>query len=194
MAVAVAALVPVIILARVERLAKAAPVPEAVPAGAVPALGRLAMSAPPADRTEVIDELRQSVSELLGAERRLRGRDRRGPHGLSFSEVRALIALGREEDGTATAGALAKAADLNPATVTGLLDSLEERGIATRRRHEQDRRCVVVSLTDEGREKLAQAQAKWKSRLDEALVDLPDAEVLAAAGVLRRLAGVFDAV
>jgi EmrB/QacA subfamily drug resistance transporter len=39
MAVAVAALVPVIILARVERQAKRAPVPETVPAGAVPALG-----------------------------------------------------------------------------------------------------------------------------------------------------------
>ena len=153
------------------------------------------MSAPPAaDRTEVIDELRQSVSELLGAERRLRGRDRRGPHGLSFSEVRALIALGRSEGETATAGALAKAADLNPATVTALLDALEERGIATRRRAEDDRRCVVVSLTDEGREKLAEAQAKWKSRLDAALTDLPDDEVLAAAGVLRRLAGVFDSV
>ena len=39
MAVAVAALVPVIILARVERQAKRAAVPETVPAGAVPALG-----------------------------------------------------------------------------------------------------------------------------------------------------------
>jgi DNA-binding MarR family transcriptional regulator len=149
---------------------------------------------PAADRAAVIDELRRGVGELLGAERRLRGRDRQGPHGLSFSEVRALIALGRTEDGTATAGALAKAADLNPATVTGLLDSLEERGIATRRRAEQDRRCVVVSLTDEGRERLAEAQAKWQARLDDALADLPDEEVLAAADVLRRLAAVFDGV
>jgi len=153
------------------------------------------MSAPPvAERTAVIDELRRAVGELLGAERRLRGRDRRGAHGLSFSEVRALIALGRAEDGTATAGALAKAADLNPGTVTALLDSLEERGIATRRRAEEDRRCVVVSLTDEGREKLAEATAKWQARLDEALAGVPDDEVVAAAEVLRRLVGAFDSV
>jgi DNA-binding MarR family transcriptional regulator len=153
------------------------------------------MSAPPVtDRTAVIDELRRAVGELLGAERRLRGRDRRGAHGLSFSEVRALIALGRAEDGTATAGALAKAADLNPGTVTALLDSLEERGIATRRRAEEDRRCVVVSLTAEGREKLAEATAKWQARLDEALAGVPDDEVVAAAGVLRRLVGAFDSV
>ena len=78
--------------------------------------------------------------------------------------------------------------------MTALLDSLEERGIVDAPRARGRRRCVVVSLTDEGREKLAEAQAKWKSRLDAALADLPDDEVLAAAGVLRRLAGVFDAV
>jgi DNA-binding MarR family transcriptional regulator len=147
-----------------------------------------------ADRAEVIEELRRSVGELLGAERRLRGRDRRGPHGLSFSEVRALITLGKEQDATATAGDLAKAADLNPATVTALLDSLEERGIATRRRAEHDRRCVVVSLTAEGRRVLGEAQARWQARLDDALADLPQEDVAAGAVVLRRLAGIFDAM
>jgi DNA-binding MarR family transcriptional regulator len=147
-----------------------------------------------AGRKEAIEELRGSVSEFLGAERRLRGRDRRGPHGLSFSEVRALMTLGREEHATATAGALAKAADLNPATVTALLDSLEERGIATRRRDEQDRRCVVVTLTDEGRRVLEEATGRFQAKLDAALADLPERDVAAAAGVLRRLAGLFDAM
>jgi DNA-binding MarR family transcriptional regulator len=145
-----------------------------------------------ADRAQAIEELRRSVTELLGAERRLRGRDRRGPHGLTFAEVRALITLGREEHATATAGALAKAADLNPATVTALLDSLEERGIATRRRDEQDRRCVVVTLTDEGRRVLEVATERFQAKLDAALADLPESDVAAAAGVLRRLAGLFD--
>jgi DNA-binding MarR family transcriptional regulator len=111
---------------------------------------------------------------------------------MSFSEVRALITLGKQEDATATAGELAKAAELNPATVTALLDSLEERGIARRRRAEHDRRCVVVTLTDEGREVLAEATARWQAKIEAALADLPDAEVAAAAGVLRRLAGLFD--
>ena len=146
----------------------------------------------PVHRPEVIDELRRSFGELVGAERRLRGRDRRGPHGLSFAEVRALMTLGREKDATTTAGALARAADLNPATVTALLDSLEARGIATRRRAEQDRRCVLVTLTDEGRRVLAEATATWQARLDRALADVPEADVAAASGVLRRLAVLFD--
>ena len=149
---------------------------------------------PAADRTEVIEDLRRSMGELLGAERRLRGRDRRGPHGLSFSEVRALVTLAKEHDGPVTAGALAKAADLNPASITALLDSLEERGIARRERDATDRRCVVVTLTDEGREVLGVATAKWQAKLDAALADLPEADVAAAAVVLRRLAGLFDGV
>jgi DNA-binding MarR family transcriptional regulator len=143
---------------------------------------------------QVIGELRRSVGELLGAERRLRGRDRRGPQGLSFSEVRALIALGEQEDASATAGALAKAAELTPASVTALLDSLEERGIATRRRDEHDRRCVVVTLTAEGHEVLVEARARWHAKLDAALADLPETDVAAAADVLRRLAALFDAM
>jgi DNA-binding MarR family transcriptional regulator len=152
------------------------------------------MSTAAASREVAIEDLRKALGELLGAERRLRGRDRPGPTGLKFSEVRALIALGREADATATAGALAKAADLNPATVTAILDSLEERGIARRSRDEHDRRCVVVSLTEEGRKVLADANARWQSRLDEAMADLPDADVAVAAGVLRRLAAVFESV
>jgi DNA-binding MarR family transcriptional regulator len=143
-------------------------------------------------REAAIEDLRKALGELLGAERRLRGRDRPGTHGMKFSEVRALVALGREPDATATAGQLAKAADLNPASVTALLDSLEERGIASRRRAEHDRRCVVVSLTDEGRRMFAEATARWQARLDEATADLADSDVEAASRVLRRLAGLFD--
>ena len=140
------------------------------------------MSAAPAPaRTEAIEELRRSLGELLGAERRLRGRDRRGPSGLTFSETRALIALGKEEDATATAGALAKAADLNPASITAILDALEERGIAHRTRAEHDRRCVVVSLTEEGWRQLREAQARWQRKLDASLGDLSDEQVGAAA-------------
>lgn len=41
------------------------------------------------------------------------------------------------------------------ATVTGLLDTLESRGLARRRPHPGDRRSVLVEITDEGRRLLA---------------------------------------
>ncbi len=53
--------------------------------------------------------------------------------------------------GGGRAGQLAKAADLTPASVTAMLDGLEQRGMVQRRRSEQDRRVVFVSLTPAGR-------------------------------------------
>jgi MarR family transcriptional regulator, organic hydroperoxide resistance regulator len=141
-------------------------------------------------RDAAVEELRRALGQFLGAERRLRARDRRGPTGLSFSEVRALIQLGRAEE--ATAGELARAADVGPATMTGLLDGLEERGIVTRRRGEADRRCVVVTLTDEGRRILDEATARWQGKLDAMVGDVAPEDVAMAAEVLRRLAGLFD--
>jgi len=49
--------------------------------------------------------------------------------------------------GETSAGELARAASLSQATVTGILDRLEERELVTRRRSEDDRRVVVVRPT-----------------------------------------------
>ena len=58
-------------------------------------------------------ELRAAFAELIGADRRLRGRDPRGPGELSTAQVRALIQLAKDEQ--VTAGELAKRAELAPA-------------------------------------------------------------------------------
>lgn len=44
-----------------------------------------------------------------------------------------------------------------PSTLTIGLDVLERKGFITRTRPEEDRRCVVVGLTEAGKQKLAQA-------------------------------------
>ena len=55
---------------------------------------------------------------------------------MTYAQSRALIALA-ESGGTGadvSAGQLAKAADLHPATVTAMLDLLEDEGLVVRRR------------------------------------------------------------
>jgi DNA-binding MarR family transcriptional regulator len=47
---------------------------------------------------------------------------------------------------------LAVEADITKGTLTGVVDTLERRELVTRRRREDDRRLVEVSLTDDGRE------------------------------------------
>ncbi len=50
-----------------------------------------------------------------------------------------------------TAGELATAVGLTPGAVTTVLDRLEDRGFVARRRDPDDRRRVIVDLTDEAR-------------------------------------------
>jgi MarR family transcriptional regulator, organic hydroperoxide resistance regulator len=141
--------------------------------------------------TEGTEDVRLAFVELMGAERRLRARDQKcGPGDLTQAQIRALFKLDLE--GEATAGDLAKAAELSPASVSAMLDHLERDGIVERRRSETDRRVVVVSLTASGRALLAEKRERWRARGREALAGLSDAELHAAADVMRRMAAMLD--
>ncbi len=62
--------------------------------------------------------------------------------------------IGRNET---SVGALAKAASLSQATVTGILDRLETRGFVERRRGDNDKRQVFVRATRAGTRMLQHA-------------------------------------
>lgn len=137
-------------------------------------------------------DVRAAMSELLAAERRLRGRDPHRPGELSNSQVRALVQLERGE--ACTAGELAKRADLSPASMTAMLDQLEETGFIERRRSAKDRRQVIVSLTDAGHEALAVKRARIDAKTRELLQEYSEAELEIAARVMRSMAGVLDSL
>ena len=86
----------------------------------------------PTERQTTLEQVRLAMGELFGAERRLRGREQQQGRDLTHSQLRALIVLGKADE--VTAGDLAKSADLNPASVTAMLDHLESSGIVERRR------------------------------------------------------------
>src|SRR3954454_6643021 len=137
-----------------------------------------------------LDELRAAFGELLGAERRLRGRDQQRDDKLSFAQVRALLTLADREE--ATAGELARCAELNPASVTAMLDHLEREGVVERRRSSADRRCVKVSLTGQGRDLLACKRERWAGIWQEHLGDVAEDDLAAAARVLHQIAGMLE--
>jgi MarR family transcriptional regulator, organic hydroperoxide resistance regulator len=137
-----------------------------------------------------LDELRVSMGELFGAERRLRGREQQQPRDLTHSQLRALIVL--EKAVEVTAGELAKSADLNPASVTAMLDQLEANGIVERRRGSQDRRVCMVSLTDKGRGIVEDKRASWQALWEAHLGDLSEEELSAALRVMRTMTVLLD--
>jgi DNA-binding MarR family transcriptional regulator len=136
-------------------------------------------------RSAALDELRAAMVELLGAERRLRAREQQRPTELTSSQLRALSALAQQD--AVPAGELAKSADLNPASVTPMLDQLEASGIIERKRTAPDRRVCLISLTGKGRAVLEARREQWHALWDRRFRDWPEPDLAAASSVIREL-------
>jgi MarR family transcriptional regulator, organic hydroperoxide resistance regulator len=138
------------------------------------------------------------LSELLGAFRRvfrtlnrLRGRDTHlGAAELSHAQFELLSEL--DERGELSAGELAAAARLSPATVTPMLEHLAACGHVERLRSDTDRRVVLSRLTLQGRRKIEAKRELWQRRWERALSDVPARDLRAATHVLELLALAFE--
>jgi DNA-binding MarR family transcriptional regulator len=74
-----------------------------------------------------------------------------GPHaGLNHQELRVLELLGR--DGPQMMRVLAEHLSLAVNSITTVIDGLEQKGFAARQRSDEDRRIVLVELTETGTE------------------------------------------
>jgi DNA-binding MarR family transcriptional regulator len=73
-----------------------------------------------------------------------------------------------------------------------MLDHLERDGIVARRRADHDRRVVMVSLTEEGQTLVRSRREAWRARAAEALEGVDEADLHAAADVMRRMAALLD--
>jgi DNA-binding MarR family transcriptional regulator len=146
------------------------------------------------EREAALAGLREEFGALLGAERRLRSRDshRKEAGGLTYAQVRALFVLDARAE--STAGEIAEGARLSPGAVSGMLDELEEQGIVKRVRCADDRRRVLVSLTDAGRKVLGERKRRWTERWEDSMAGLDDHDLEAAAEVMRRIAVSLDGI
>jgi DNA-binding MarR family transcriptional regulator len=149
-------------------------------------------AAPGSSSDPAVAEVLDAFQELVVQQRRLRGRDSCHPGELSFAQLRLLAAL--EEEQGSPAGRLAAQAGVSPATVTGMLDTLEQMGVVTRVRSESDRRVVLTRLTDDGRRRRDRKRAAARRTFEEALAALSREELACAPRILRLLAGAMEAM
>jgi DNA-binding MarR family transcriptional regulator len=111
-----------------------------------------------------------------------------GRYGLNRGEVGVLAALrfaGPKQQLSPTR--LFKGLMLSSAGITSRLDRLEQRGYVKRSRHPEDRRGVLVELTDSGRHVLEMAVNADLVRERELMAGLSAAERKALAGLLKKL-------
>ena len=90
-------------------------------------------------------------------------------------------------------GALARAAFIGYATLTGILDRLEEHGYVTRTRDPSDRRTVILNMTKDGERLLASAPSLLQIRLREELRRMPQDEQNTILNSLLRVAILMEA-
>jgi DNA-binding MarR family transcriptional regulator len=97
-----------------------------------------------------------------------------------------------QEQGPLTTGMLAEAVALSPATVTGILDRMERRGLITRERRPEDKRRVLVAVTAAGQAAAEAAPSCLAQRLAESLERLPEDERAEIQRVIIYLAELSD--
>jgi DNA-binding MarR family transcriptional regulator len=138
---------------------------------------------------ELASVLRISVSRLA---RRLRAE--RTAHGLpALSELSdtQLAALGAlERHGAMTPGELAEHEKVQPPSMTRVIAVLEQRELVTRAAHATDKRQVMLTVTEAGRDVVHQSRRlrdAWLARRLRELTPQEWAKLRAAAPILEKL-------
>ncbi|GIJ25942.1 hypothetical protein Vqi01_11040 [Micromonospora qiuiae] len=101
-------------------------------------------------------------------------------HGLTQAGMATLLALA--EHGELPHRRVAEVCFVRPATLTGIVDTLERDGLVERHRDDTDRRSVNLTLTTAGRERVAALTAAIRSGQPLTSVDADPAK----AAVIRQ--------
>lgn len=135
----------------------------------------------PSGQAGLASVLRVSVMRLA---RRLR--NEREDTSLSLNQLSAMGTLARR--GPLTLGELAAAERIQPPSMTRTVSALEARGLVVRDADADDRRLVIVRLSDEGKHMLAADRRRRDAWLNQRLRELTSDE----REVLRRAIPVLE--
>ena len=115
------------------------------------------------------------------------------PLGLSPSAFNVLMALHNSDDHVLEPCQLAQRLLISRPSVTGLLDTLQAKGLVTRQPHGDDRRRILVELTAEGAALLESHYATHYAEQAAAFADLSADERETLVVLLRRVRGAVPA-
>jgi DNA-binding MarR family transcriptional regulator len=140
--------------------------------------------AAPEIHEQVLVELRRIVRALDLQSKQLQ------KAGLTGSQSLVLRALAKH--GELPANRLSQAVSLSQGTITTILDRLELKGLIRRERSPADKRRLVVTLTDDGREALNRAPSLLHVNFLTAFKRLDNWEQTLILSCLQRVAGMMD--
>jgi DNA-binding MarR family transcriptional regulator len=98
-----------------------------------------------------------------------------------------------ETHGEVTSGVIAKKVSLSQATVTSIIDRLERKSLLRRERSTNDKRKVLVTLTEEGSKALESAPTLLQESFIRSFNQLEDWEQSLILSSLQRVSGMMNA-
>lgn len=110
--------------------------------------------------------------------------------GVTETQFSMLDLLSKKESHKVTD--LAEKMGVKPSAVTTMIDRLTNNGLVSRRHSENDRRAVLVSITEEGREVIRKFEGKCRSVLKRYLSHLEPNELEALATIYEKLGNVDE--
>jgi DNA-binding MarR family transcriptional regulator len=119
---------------------------------------------------EVVDVLTSwGPRDFIGAFQRF--------HAGSISLIHLNVLILLEGTGPLPMSRLAEALDISVASITGVVDRMEARGLVQRRRDAQDRRVILVEPAEGGRQLFAEIDARRREGLARLLEKLSEKEL-----------------
>ena len=112
--------------------------------------------------------------------------------GLTGPQLIFLRAVAKSDEAISV-GEVAKAISLSQATVTGILERLVKRGLVSRQRSERDKRRVLIRITPDGEQILAQAPPLMQGSFLKQLEHLEDWEQAMILSALQRIVSMMGA-
>jgi DNA-binding MarR family transcriptional regulator len=113
--------------------------------------------------------------------------------GISIPQLLCLKYLNQAPDHKANTKELAKALNLNPSTISGIVSRLKRGGYIAHLPKRDDKRMTFITLTDEGAKLLQSAPPVFQQKLQERLSLMPTHEVVQLKRSLSLLTRVLDA-
>lgn len=144
-------------------------------------------AAEPDPTGDIMADFRATMTQLkcASSERLLR-------LGVSMAQVHIMYTVQRS--GEMTMSHLAEVLNVSFSSATGLIDRMEERGIVERVRHPEDRRVVLVRVSDAGRRILADVEVLRDDLVARILARLDTPRLARMAEVMEDLRGAIVAI
>ena len=136
--------------------------------------------APAEAKATIVADFKASIGELkcLGSERLVR-------LGISMTQLHVMHLL--EHHGEQAMSRLAETLDVSLSAATGLVDRVEERGFVERIRVPEDRRIVLVRITDAGRQMLEDVEVLRVGIIRQVLDELDESQLAGVASAMADL-------